>query len=65
MRYLVFALIFLMSGSAIGAPAVQAVSNTSPATSPKLYTNEPYDITTCNTVPNGTVMGRVTSSTTI
>jgi hypothetical protein len=65
MRYLVFALIFLNSGSGIEASAVQAALGTPPATSAKTDSNEPYVKRTCRDIPNNTVTGRVTSSTTI
>jgi len=65
MRYLVFALIFLNSGSGIGASAVQAALNTPPVIPTKTDPNEPYAKRTCTNIPNGTVTGRVTSSTTI
>jgi hypothetical protein len=65
MRYLVFALIFLNSGSGIGASAVQAAWSTPPVIPTKTDSNEPYAKKTCRDVPNNTVMGRVTSSTTI
>ena len=44
---------------------VQAGLSTPPATPPDFDPSEPYDITTCNNVPDGTVTARVTSSTTI
>lgn len=65
MRYLVFALIVLSSGSGIGAPAVHAALSTPPATQAMADLNEPYAKRTCHSVPNNTVTGRVTSSTTI
>ena len=65
MRYLVFALIFLNAGSGIGASPVQAALSTSSAAPAKTDLNEPYAKRTCHSVPNNTVTGRVTSSTTI
>jgi hypothetical protein len=65
MRYIVFTLIFLNFGSGIGALAVQAALSTSPAAPAKPDSNAPKKITVCSQVPNGTVAGRVTSSTTI
>jgi hypothetical protein len=49
----------------LSAEPVQEALSTPPSTPPDFNPNEPYAKKTCRDVPNGTVTGRATSSTTI